>query len=49
VVSSILLHETAWIFLCGSANGQAINLNGRNAYANWHGLPVFAAGAYAFI
>ena len=44
-----LLHEAAGIFLGGAAYGQAIDLDGRDAYANWDGLTIFAAGADAFV
>ncbi len=45
----ILLHEAAGVFLSRPADGQAIDLDGRNAYTHRHGLPIFAAGADAFV
>jgi len=48
-VAKVLLHEAAGIFLGGAAYGQAIDLNGRDAYAYWDGLSIFAAGADAFV
>ena len=44
-----LLHEAADIFLCRAADGEAIDLDGRDADAHGHGLSVFPAGAYAFV
>ena len=44
-----LLHEAARIFLSRPAYRQAIDLDGRNAYAYGHCLSIFAAGAYAFV
>jgi hypothetical protein len=48
-VAKALLHKPAGIFLGGAADGQAIDLDGRNAHANGHGLSIFAAGADAFV
>src|SRR5208282_2703235 len=44
-----LLHEAARIFSGGAAYCQAVDLQCRDAYAYWHGLAVFAAGADAFV
>src|SRR5271154_1173173 len=45
----MLLHVTAGLPLAGTADSQAINFNGRDADADGNRLPVFAAGADAFI
>src|ERR1700733_16189710 len=44
-----LLHEAAGVFPGGPANGKAIYLDGRNSYADGHGLTIFTAGADAFV
>jgi hypothetical protein len=43
------LHEPATVFAGGSTHRQAIQLGGRHTNTNRHGLPVFAAGANAFV
>src|SRR5208283_891454 len=43
------LHESAGFPLGGAADGQAVDLDGWDAYADGNGLSIFAAGADAFI
>src|ERR1022692_3417098 len=48
-VARALLHEAAGIFFTGTAHGEPVHFNGRDAHAYRDSLPIFAAGAYAFV
>src|SRR4051794_15967788 len=48
-LSSKSVRSAVILLFAGPANGDAIYLQGRDSYAYWDGLAVFAAGAHAFV